>query len=100
MSRAAWFVAGAAAGAYGLVRGRRAAEALTPDGLRDRASGLSLGAQLFAQEVRTGMTEKESELRGRLHLVAAADGVPELEGGGASPPTTRDPHHDDQQKDT
>lgn len=99
MSRAAWFVAGAAAGAYGLVRGRRAAEVLTPDGLRDRAAGLSLGAQLFAQEVRTGMTEKESELRGRLHLVTAADGAAELEGG-AHPPTSRDLEHDDQQRDT
>jgi hypothetical protein len=98
MSRAAWFVAGAAAGAYGLLRGRRAAESLTPDGLRDRASGLSLGAQLFAQEVRTGMTEKEAELRGRLHLVTAADGVPELERGD-TPPPAREPAHLDQ-KDT
>ena len=36
MSRTLWFVAGAGAGVYGMVRGRRAAEALTVDGLRDR----------------------------------------------------------------
>ena len=74
MSRAVWFVAGAAAGTYAAVRARRALETLTPDGLRDRAAGLSLGAQLFAAEVREGMAEKETELRERLRLV---------EGGGA-----------------
>lgn len=84
MGRAAWFVAGAAAGVFGVVRARRAAETLTPDGLRDRAAGLSLGAQLFAQEVRTGMAEKETELRERLHLVGSTDS-PALEAGTTEP---------------
>jgi hypothetical protein len=68
MSRAFWFVAGAGAGAYGLVKARRAAEALTPEGLADRLAGLSVGLQLFGEEVRAGMAEKENDLRGRLGL--------------------------------
>lgn len=67
MGRGLWFVAGAGVGVYGMVRARRAAEALTPEGLRDRLAGLQLGAHLFAEEVRTGMREKEIELRQRLH---------------------------------
>lgn len=66
MNRGFWFVAGAGAGVYAVVKVRRAAEAFTPDGLRDRLAGLGLGAHLFAEEVRAGMTEKETELRERL----------------------------------
>ncbi len=76
MSRAVWFVAGAGAGVYAMVKARRAAETFTPEGLRDRAAGLGVGAHLFAEEVRAGMTEKETELRERLGLVP--DGPPEL----------------------
>ena len=76
MSRSVWFVAGAGAGLYAAFKARRAAEALTPDGLRDRLAGLELGAHLFAEELRTGMTEKETELRDRLGL--ALDGPPQL----------------------
>ena len=72
-----WFVAGAGAGVYIVVKARRAAETFTPEGLRDRLSGLSVGAHLFADEVRSGMTEKETELRDRLGL--ALDGPPALE---------------------
>lgn len=77
MNRTFWFVAGAGAGVYVMVKARRAAETFTPEGLRDRWSGLSVGAHLFADEVRTGMTEKETELRERLGL--ALDGPPALE---------------------
>ncbi|WP_310963270.1 DUF6167 family protein [Nocardioides terrisoli] len=68
MRRGFWFVAGAGAGVYLTVRARRAAQSLTPEGLRDRLAGLSLGAQLFGEEVRAGMAEKETELRERLGL--------------------------------
>ncbi len=68
MSRVLWFVAGAGAGVYGLTKARRAAEALTPDGLADRLAGLSLGLHLFREEVRIGMDEKENDVRGRLGL--------------------------------
>jgi hypothetical protein len=74
--RGFWFVAGAGAGVYVVVRARRAVEAFSPDGLRDRVAGLGVGAQLFADEVRAGMTERETELRERLGL--ALHGPPEL----------------------
>ena len=65
MRRGFWFVAGAGAGVYVVIRARRAVEVFTPEGLRDRLAGLSVGAQLFADEVRTGMDERETELRER-----------------------------------
>ena len=71
MNRGFWFVAGAGAGVYAAARARRVVESLTPDGLRDRLAGLSLGAQLLVEEVRTGAAEKEAELRDRLGLVPA-----------------------------
>jgi hypothetical protein len=77
MNRTFWFVAGAGASVYVMIKARHAAEALTPEGVRDRLSGLTVGAQLFAEEVRTGMSEKETELRDRLGL--SLDGPPALE---------------------
>lgn len=78
MSKVIWFVAGSAAGAYTVARARRAAEVLTYDGLHDRLSGLFVGARLFADEVRTGAAEKETELRERLEA-----GPPSLGSGRA-----------------
>ncbi len=66
--RSIWFVAGAGAGVYVMLKARRAAEVLTPEGMHDRLSGLQLGWQLFSDEVRSGMDEKETELRDRLVL--------------------------------
>ncbi len=66
MSRGLWFVAGAGTGVYAMVRGRRAAEALTADGLRDRVGALALGARLFRDEVAQGRAEVQDELRERL----------------------------------
>lgn len=68
MSRGIWFVAGAGAGVYAMVRGRRAAEALSVDGLSDRINGLLAGARVFRDEVAQGAAEKETELRERLAL--------------------------------
>jgi hypothetical protein len=68
MSRGIWFVAGAGFGIYAMAKTRRAAEALTPDGLRDRFAGLALGATLLSDDVRTEMGRKETELRDRLGL--------------------------------
>jgi hypothetical protein len=68
MSRTLWFVAGAGAGVYAMTRARRAAEALTPEGLADRLAGLSVGARLFGDEVRAGMAEKENDVRRRVGL--------------------------------
>lgn len=66
MSRGLWFVAGAGAGVYAAFRGRRAAEALTPEGLGDRLNGLGVGLRIFRDEVALGRAEKESALRERL----------------------------------
>ena len=79
MKRSLWFVAGAGAGVYAMVRGRRAAEALTADGLRDRVNGLAVGARMFRDEVAAGREEKETELRHQLGLVP--HGTPELATG-------------------
>jgi hypothetical protein len=90
MSRSLWFAAGAGAGMWAMTRARRAAEALTADGLRDRLHALDLGARLVAAEVEAGRAEKETELRRRLGL--APDPTPALEGpaeGAAPPETTR-----------
>jgi hypothetical protein len=83
MNRTIWFVAGAGAGVYVMVKARRAAETFTPDGLRDRVAGLGVGAHLFAEEVRAGMSEKETELRESLGWTL--DGPPELETASAHP---------------
>lgn len=85
MSRTLWFVAGAATSAYAITKARRAAEAFTPEGIRDRLAGLSLGAHLLGEEVRAGATAKEADLRARLGLVP--DPTPALEPGPA--PTGR-----------
>lgn len=83
MSRALWFVAGAGAGVYGLVRGRRAAESLSVDGLRDRVEALTLGARLFRDEVAQGAAERETELRERFGVLP--HGRPELKTKKGSP---------------
>jgi hypothetical protein len=79
MRRGFWFVAGAGAGVYVMVRARRVVESFTPDGLRDRLAGAGVAAHLFAEEVRIGMSERETELRERLGL--ALDGPRELPSG-------------------
>ena len=72
MNRGLWFVAGAGVGIYAVVRGRRAAEALTVDGLTDRLKGAQVGWQLFREEVAEGRAEKETELREKFSLAAHA----------------------------
>jgi hypothetical protein len=69
MSRGLWFVAGAGAGVYAMVRGRRAAEAFTADGLQDRMEALFLGARLFRDEVAQGAADRETELRERFGVL-------------------------------
>jgi uncharacterized protein HemX len=90
MSRALWFVAGAGAGVYGMVKARRAQQALTPDGLRDRAGSLALGARMLRDEVAQARAEKELELRERLglpQLTSAPKPVPQLARSAEHPPT-------------
>jgi hypothetical protein len=87
MRRGLWFVAGAGSAVYVMVRGRRAAEVFTVDGLKDRVGALEVGARIFRDEVAQGQADKESELRERLGLLP--HGTPELTGGRhQAPPTT------------
>jgi len=79
MRRGFWFLAGAGAGIYAVVRGRRAAEILTAEGLRDRLGALDVGARIFRSEFAEAQAEKETELRERLGLVP--HGRPELQAG-------------------
>ena len=76
MARSLWFVARAGAGVYAMSRARRAAEAVSADGLRDRLSGLGVGMRMFRDEVAAGQAEKETQLRERMGLVP--HGIPEL----------------------
>jgi hypothetical protein len=68
MSRITWFVAGAATGVYGLVRARRAARNLTPDGIAARAAAVAAGLRVLTSEVSAGMAERETQLRDQLAL--------------------------------
>ncbi len=92
MRRGFWFVAGAGAGVYVVVKARRAAEVFTPEGLRDRVSGLAVGVQLFAEEVRSGMVEREAELRDRLGYVLDAPLVLDALSSAAEPAADTEHH--------
>ena len=76
MNRGLWFAAGAGAGIYAVVRARRAAEALTADGVKDRLGAATVGLRMFRDEVAQGKAEAETDLRERLGLVP--HGIPEL----------------------
>ncbi len=76
MKSGVWFAAGAAAGVYGMVRVRRLAEALTPDGMRDRIGAAYLGARMFREEMVRGQADAEIHLRQRFD--GADAGPPQL----------------------
>jgi hypothetical protein len=76
MRRGLWFVAGAGAGVYAMVRARRLKEAFTVDGLRDRWEAVGLGARLLRDDIAQAQSEKETELRERFGL--PPHGVPQL----------------------
>ena len=69
MRRGLWFMAGAGAGVYAMVRARRVKEAFTAEGLSDRWHALTLGARMLRDEVAQGQAEAETELRERFGLV-------------------------------
>jgi Family of unknown function (DUF6167) len=70
MSRLTWFAAGAVTGVYGLVRARRAAYNVTPDGIAARLAAFGVALRTITSEVSAGITEREEELRGRRSPVA------------------------------
>ncbi|HWM73105.1 MAG TPA: DUF6167 family protein [Nocardioides sp.] len=98
MNRSLWFVAGAGVGIYGMIRARRAAEALTVDGMRDRVGAAVVGARMFRDEVAQGRADAESGLRERLGMVP--DGTPELERSGVEAPSVHTSTTDNTEKDS
>jgi hypothetical protein len=82
MRRGLWFAAGAGAAIYAMVRGRRAAEVFTVDGLQDRLNGLAAGVRMFRDEVAEGKAEAETGLRERFAL--KPHGRPELTASGST----------------
>jgi hypothetical protein len=72
VSRLLWFAAGAASGAYALVKARRTAQNFTPEGIGARASALGVGVRLFADELTAAMAVREAELRAELRLPGGA----------------------------
>jgi hypothetical protein len=88
VNRGLWFLAGAGAGVWGMVRGRRAAEAFTAEGLHDRMGALFLGARLLRDEVAQATADRETELRARFAVVPHGRqlGPGGLETGAERPP--------------
>jgi hypothetical protein len=86
MRRGLWFAAGAGAGLYAAIRGQRALETFTPDGLRMRWQALGVGARLLRDEVAAGKAEAEPVLRERLRP-ARTDTTPQLTTGGPDTPS-------------
>ena len=68
MSRVFWFAVGAGSGVYGVAKARRAARRLTPQGLSDQIGAAGVGLRVFADEVREGMADKETQLRQQFGL--------------------------------
>jgi Family of unknown function (DUF6167) len=72
MSRVVWFAAGAVSGVYTLVKAKRTAQNLTPDGIGARVAALGLGARMFAGEVASAMSTREAELRAELSMPSSS----------------------------
>ena len=70
MSRAIWFVAGAGAGVWSMVKARRAAEAFTPDGLTDRLAGCGWSV---GRDPRLGSTSVTASGRGATLTAVVAE---------------------------
>ncbi|MGJ9421035.1 DUF6167 family protein [Aeromicrobium sp. CF3.5] len=71
ISRVAWLAAGAVAGAYATVKGRRAAYRLSPPGVIDQVAAAGAGWREFRTEMITGMTARENDLTSRLEQAPA-----------------------------
>jgi len=90
MRRVFWVVLGATAGVLVVRKLTNVAHSVTPEGAADRmseaATGLSQAIREFAEDVRAGMSERESEL---LHALGAApeDAVGTVSGEDPNMPT-------------
>lgn len=63
MRRLFWVALGATVGILVVRKATRAAEAVSPQGLTRALEGVGDGLRDFADAVRTGMTDREQELR-------------------------------------
>jgi F0F1-type ATP synthase membrane subunit a len=72
VKRIVWFVIGTVAGVYVVTRLKKRAQALAPESLQASADKLAGAIRQFGDEVRTGMAEREHELRAALGIDAAA----------------------------
>ena len=99
--RAVWFLAGGAAGVYATSKVRRAAEALSYDGVHDRLTGWFAGARVVRDELLAGVAEKETELRERVALGGGATvlALPATEASGASEASDAGDETDDRTTD-
>ena len=79
IGRAVWFAAGAAAGAYGTVKARRAAYRLSGPGIIDQAAALGVGWRAFSADLRDGMQERQDDVVLRLDETTARQLPPYLE---------------------
>lgn len=94
MRRVTWFSVGAATGIYGILKARRAAQSLTPGGLRARAAAVGAGFRVFSAEVTVGMAEREAELRADTAMLPrGANGVVPTEIEQAAPSPASPPRH-------
>lgn len=71
ISRAAWFVVGAAAGVYGSAKARRAAYRLSGPGIIDQAAALGVGWRAFRADLHEGMQARQDDVVRRLDPAAA-----------------------------
>ncbi len=71
MNRGLWFAAGAVSGVYALFKVKRTAENFTPDGLGARVAAARTGARMFAEEVASGMREREADLLAEVRASSA-----------------------------
>lgn len=76
ISRVVWLAAGAAAGAWATVKGRRVAYRLSPPGLADQAAAAGVGWREFRAEMSAGMSAREADLAAHLD---APPGVPPID---------------------
>lgn len=70
MGRLVVLAVGVVGGAIGLRRVQKAARSYGPSGVAERAGGAWEGVRAFAAEVRSGMSEREEQLRVALQVDA------------------------------
>lgn len=74
MKRIFWFVTGTVVGVYAVTRLKKKAQVLAPESVQASLDRLAGAVRHFGDEVRIGMSERETELRDALGIdTATAD---------------------------